>query len=197
MIEDVHYCPEIHGSDGLGELHRPASTQRTAHKCVAASFIVDAATRIFESSSTSNASSSSSSTTSNGATSTAAERLTIVALAPLTNIALALRLDPSLASKVERIVLMGGASRSGGNATPWAEANIRDDPEAAHIVFTSGIDIVMYPWDVFEQFNFDREAATTFANSTNDWSQLAGTSPKSTIFQFVLIARQIVYFVFD
>lgn len=172
LIEDVHFCPEIHGNDGLGELHLSPSTKRSTHISVAAVFIVDAARRVFESS----ASRSATTTTTTSTTNYTPERLTIVALAPLTNLALALRLDPTLATRIDRIVLMGGASRSGGNATPWAEANIRDDPEAAHIVFTSGIDIVMYPWDVFEQFNFDRAAAEQFASSANEWSQLAGNA---------------------
>ena len=68
--------------------------------------------------------------------------ITLVPVGPLTNLALALRLDPSLPGKVPEIILMGG-SIAGGNASPAAEANIYNDPEAAAIVFDSGIPITM------------------------------------------------------
>ncbi|MEN1941629.1 nucleoside hydrolase [Luteimonas sp. MJ246] len=64
-----------------------------------------------------------------------AGRLLLVALGPLTNIALALRLDPTLPSRVARLVVMGGAVTGHGNITPSAEFNVFFDPEAAHIVF--------------------------------------------------------------
>jgi purine nucleosidase len=64
-----------------------------------------------------------------------AGRLLLVALGPLTNIALALRMDPTLPSRVARLVVMGGAVTGHGNITPSAEFNVFFDPEAAHIVF--------------------------------------------------------------
>ncbi len=73
--------------------------------------------------------------------------VTLIATGPLTNVALALRLAPDIAGKIERIVLMGGAARD-ANATPTAEFNIFVDPEAAHIVFTSGVPITMVGLDV-------------------------------------------------
>lgn len=63
-----------------------------------------------------------------------AGRLVLVALGPLTNPALALRLDPTLPSRLARLVVMGGAVAVQGNITPWAEFNFAFDPEAAHIV---------------------------------------------------------------
>lgn len=66
----------------------------------------------------------------------------IVPTGPLTNIAMALRLDPSLGDRIAGISLMGGGPTF-GNSTPWAEFNIWADPEAAHIVFNSGIDLLM------------------------------------------------------
>ena len=73
--------------------------------------------------------------------------VTLVPTGPLTNIALFLARYPELASRVERIVLMGGAIGE-GNVTPAAEFNIWADPEAAHRVFTSGIDLTMVGLDV-------------------------------------------------
>ena len=61
--------------------------------------------------------------------------LVLVATGPLTNIALALMREPALPRLVERLVLMGGAYREGGNVTPAAEFNIWCDPEAARMVF--------------------------------------------------------------
>ncbi len=77
--------------------------------------------------------------------------ITLVALGPLTNIALALLIEPSLASQLAEIVLMGGNAFCGGNASPAAEANILNDPEAADIVFGADCAIVMAGLDVTEQ----------------------------------------------
>jgi inosine-uridine nucleoside N-ribohydrolase len=76
-----------------------------------------------------------------------AKNICIVGIGPLTNIALALRQDPEIVSMVSSIVLMGG-SLSGGNVTPAAEFNFYVDPEAASIVFGSGIPIRMVGLDV-------------------------------------------------
>jgi inosine-uridine nucleoside N-ribohydrolase len=73
--------------------------------------------------------------------------LTLVAVGPLTNVALALRRGPELASRIERVVLMGGAIGL-GNWTPSAEFNIWFDPEAAEAVFASGLPITMVPLEV-------------------------------------------------
>lgn len=73
--------------------------------------------------------------------------ITLVPTGPLTNIAMAIRLAPDIIPKIKQIVLMGG-SYSSGNITPAAEFNIYSDPEAAHIVFTSGCKIVMAGLDV-------------------------------------------------
>ncbi len=72
----------------------------------------------------------------------AGQPLTLATLAPLTNIALALIKTPTIATKIQQIVMMGG-STTVGNITPSAEFNIYVDPHAAHVVFTSGIPITM------------------------------------------------------
>ncbi|WP_434471612.1 pyrimidine-specific ribonucleoside hydrolase RihA [Aeromonas veronii] len=73
--------------------------------------------------------------------------VTLVPTGPLTNIALLLAAHPELKSKIARIVLMGGAAGA-GNWTPAAEFNIYVDPEAADMVFKSGIPITMCGLDV-------------------------------------------------
>jgi purine nucleosidase len=72
--------------------------------------------------------------------------LVLVTLGPLTNVALALQLDPSIAAKVGRCVIMGGAPCCEGNVTPAAEYNIWCDPEAAQIVLRSGLPIELVGW---------------------------------------------------
>ena len=74
--------------------------------------------------------------------------LTLVTLGPLTNVALALLRNPSLAGKVEGCVMMGGTGRGPGNVTPLAEYNVWADPEAAKVVFESGMPLTMVGWDI-------------------------------------------------
>ena len=74
--------------------------------------------------------------------------VTLCPLGPLTNIALALIREPKIASRIKQIVLMGGGFFEGGNVTPAAEFNIYVDPQAADLVFKSGIPIVVMPLDV-------------------------------------------------
>ncbi len=75
------------------------------------------------------------------------EPVTLVATGPQTNVALLLNSHPELHAKIARIVIMGGAMGL-GNWTPAAEFNIFVDPEAAEIVFQSGIPVVMAGLDV-------------------------------------------------
>lgn len=74
--------------------------------------------------------------------------VTLCTLGPLTNIATALQKAPDIAGRVRELVMMGGGFFEGGNITPSAEFNIYVDPEAAAVVFQSGIPIVMMPLDV-------------------------------------------------
>lgn len=78
------------------------------------------------------------------------DKITVVGLGPLTNIALLLKTFPDVLSKIEMISLMGGGIRR-GNMTAAAEFNIYVDPEAAKIVFSSGLPIVMSGLDVTEK----------------------------------------------
>ena len=72
-------------------------------------------------------------------------------LGPLTNLGTALQRAPEIGQTIEQVVLMGGGFFEGGNTTPAAEFNIYDDPQAADIVFRSGIPLVMMPLDVTHQ----------------------------------------------
>lgn len=74
--------------------------------------------------------------------------VTLCPLGPLTNIATAFEKAPDIVDRVAGIVLMGGGYFEGGNITPAAEFNIYVDPQAADIVFKSGVPIVVMPLDV-------------------------------------------------
>ncbi|MBM7066729.1 nucleoside hydrolase [Actibacterium sp. 188UL27-1] len=74
--------------------------------------------------------------------------VTLCPLGPLTNVATALNQAPEIADNIVEIVLMGGAYFEVGNITPAAEFNIYVDPEAAEVVFKSGIKLTVLPLDV-------------------------------------------------
>jgi inosine-uridine nucleoside N-ribohydrolase len=86
------------------------------------------------------------------------EPVAIAPIGPLTNIALLLRLYPDLVSRIAHLSIMGG-SIGEGNSTVSAEFNIYADPEAADIVFRSGLPITMMGLDVTHQALLDRDAA--------------------------------------
>jgi purine nucleosidase len=114
--ESAHW---FHGRDGLGDHGYPAPRQASEKQ-----HAVEAIIATIESNS----------------------GLVLVTLGPLTNIALALQRNPAIAAKVGRCVIMGGAPCCEGNVTPAAEYNIWCDPEAARIVFLSGLPIEMIGW---------------------------------------------------
>ncbi|GAV66089.1 IU_nuc_hydro domain-containing protein/TFIID_20kDa domain-containing protein [Cephalotus follicularis] len=107
----------VHGSDGLGNIFLPPPKAKKSEKN-ASEFLVDTVSKY-------------------------PGEVSILALGPLTNLALAIKRDSSFASKVKKIVVLGGAFFALGNVSPAAEANIYGDPDAADIVFTSGADIVV------------------------------------------------------
>ena len=88
--------------------------------------------------------------------------LTICPLGPLTNIATALEKAPDVADRIAEIVLMGGAYFEVGNITPTAEFNIYVDPEAADIVFKSGVPIVVMSLDVTHKALVTRQRNDAF-----------------------------------
>jgi len=74
--------------------------------------------------------------------------IVVVTLGPLTNVALAVHRDPDVVSHVGRCVVMGGAAATVGNVTPAAEYNFWVDPDAARVVFHSGLPIEMVGWEL-------------------------------------------------
>ncbi len=90
--------------------------------------------------------------------------VTICTLGPLTNLGMAIAKEPAIIPKVAELVMMGGGFFQGGNTTPAAEFNVYVDPHAAHIVFTSGIPIVMMPLDVTHQALTSADRIQRFAD---------------------------------
>lgn len=99
------------------------------------------------------------------------DKVSIIATGPLTNVATFLLCNPELKSKLKRICLMGGAAIS-GNRTPVAEFNIWQDPEAAHIVFNSGLPITMCGLDVTHKALLFEEDLAKIKNINNRISKL-------------------------
>ena len=118
----TNYPTFIHGHDGLGDTNHPQS-KFNASKLDAAKFIINEINKN-------------------------SGNINLVAVGPLTNIANAIKQDLSIVNKVNSLLIMGGSWLAGGNITPVAEANIYNDPEAAEIVFKSGLPIVMVGLDV-------------------------------------------------
>ncbi|MBA3450481.1 MAG: nucleoside hydrolase [Chloroflexia bacterium] len=96
--------------------------------------------------------------------------ITLVPLGPLTNIALAVATEPRIAENVKEVVLMGGAATVPGNASPAAEANIRNDPEAAHIVFHAGWPLTMIGLDVTEKSVMTQDYMDRLRAANNRWT---------------------------
>ena len=142
------YAEYIHGADGMGDLGIAPSIRRVDPRSA-----VELLRDLVEASQ---------------------DPVTLVPVAPLTNIALFLRAFPESAKKIHRIVLMGG-SASAGNATAASEFNIWHDPEAAAIVFQSGVPITMYGLDVFMRPGITSAEAIRLKNSTIPAAKFAGS----------------------
>ena len=97
----------------------------------------------------------------------AGEDVWIVPLGPLTNIAQAVNADPEWVERIAGISLMGGSTTI-GNITPVAEFNVYADPEAADVVFRSGVSITMCGLNLTHQFTTDESTlhAINELNST-------------------------------
>lgn len=100
------------------------------------------------------------------------EKITLVPIGPLTNIATLFIARPDLKEKVERISLMGGGAYM-GNWTPAAEYNIWADPEAAKVVFNSGLPIIMAGLDVTHKAYITRQENEILRGQGNEISVFA------------------------
>ncbi|GAC1515994.1 MAG: pyrimidine-specific ribonucleoside hydrolase RihA [Terriglobales bacterium] len=106
--------------------------------------------------------------------------VSLITLGPLTNVAAALQSDDQLAGMIKGLIMMGG-SLSGGNITPAAEFNIYVDPEAARIVFQSGIPLRMVGLDVTRKTSLTDEHVRTLQSAQNSVSQAAAKIAQNAI----------------
>ena len=93
--------------------------------------------------------------------------ITLCLLGPMTNLAAALVQDPDIRRGIKEVVLMGGGYHVRGNVTPAAEFNVYADPEAAAVVFGSGIPLVVLPLDVTHQALSTKERIARLENLGN------------------------------
>ena len=136
----------VHGSDGFGNTDQPPPEGRPVAES-AAQFIVD----------TVNAHPG---------------EVTILALAPFTNLALALQWDPSIAAKVGKIVMIGGAVACNGNVNPAAEANMFGDPEAADVVLGCAANTYLIGLDVTHSCFMPNELRETLQGKAGRFAQM-------------------------
>ncbi len=122
--------PEIHGEDGQGNLFLPPPLASAVSQSAAEFIVAQVLAHPGE--------------------------ITVVAIGPLTNLALALQLEPQIAGLVREIVIMGGNAFVPGNASPAAEANILNDPDAADIVFGASWPVTMVGLDVTHKVHMTR-----------------------------------------
>ncbi|MDX8335175.1 nucleoside hydrolase [Candidatus Cetobacterium colombiensis] len=121
LFKEIVTAPEVHGESGIGCVVLPEN-----HKKIEELNAVEFLAKTLKESD---------------------EKIDIVITGPMTNLAVFLMTYPELKCKINKFIIMGGSS-IGGNVTPSAEFNIYVDPEAADIIFKSGIDIVLCPLDV-------------------------------------------------
>ena len=97
--------------------------------------------------------------------------VTIVATGPLTNVAMAMKLEPKIIRRIKEIVIMGG-SVDNGNTSPAAEFNIMCDPEAAHVLFTSGVTMKMIGLNVTRKVLVTDEVIERMSKTNNSASDM-------------------------
>lgn len=137
LMVPLHTAQNVHGRDGMGDIGLPLQGRvpATGH---AVDVLIETINRF------------------DG-------EIELVSLGPLSNLACALLLDPSLAGKVKSYTMMGGIGQGYGNVNELAEYNIWADPEAARIVFESGLPITMVGWDISRLYAaFDKEESARF-----------------------------------
>jgi inosine-uridine nucleoside N-ribohydrolase len=111
----------------------------------------------------------------------AKEPVTFVAIGPLTNLAEAIQRNPSIVSKIRRLLIMGGNLHVKGNTTPYAELNFLFDPEAAQFVMASGIsEKLLFPLDLSNQAMITQERYRELVSSESPFATMlkADRGPK-------------------
>ena len=165
MLRELETAEDVHGNDGMGDIGLPLHGRQPA-----SGHAVDVLRSVIREN---------------------VGDITLVTLGPLTNVALALLLEPDLAECVEHCYIMGGIGAGHGNVTPTAEFNIWVDPEAARIVYESGMPITMVGWDVSWKYaTFDAEQAADIRAIGTPLSQFV-VDIQSTLTQHAISESQL------
>ena len=143
LMAPLNPAPYVHGDDGLGNTFLPAPKKGPAEES-AVEMIIRLSHEY-------------------------AGELTLLTTAPLTNIAVALLHDPDLAKRIRKVVIMGGAVFT-GNVSAVAEANIANDPEAARIVFRSGMKMTLVGLDVTHEVYWEEQDLQALVKIANERS---------------------------
>jgi purine nucleosidase len=143
----AYHAAHLQGNDGLGNAELPVS--RLARQHPSEKIIVDEARA-------------------------APGELGLICLGPLTNLARAMQLEPSLASLLGPVVIMGGSVGGVGNVTPTAEFNIYYDPESARQVFLSSVAKTLVPLDVTSEIVFGLDLLHNLPDETTRAGKLLG-----------------------
>jgi len=147
LQKDAERAQSVHGSDGLGGLHRfknPDGSPRYPEP-VLPTQIPDAADVLFD------------------LVKRYPGEISLIMLGPLTNLSEVLRRDKRRVKHLREVVIMGGAVGVPGNITPAAEFNIFVDPHAARRVFQSGLTMTLVPLNVTEKVFFGSEEIQALA----------------------------------
>jgi len=147
--EPIH--GQFHGENGLGNTAFPAP-QKQPETLHAVNFLINSCEQAIRDN----------------------QPVTLCVLGPLTNLATALRMKPQIAAGIARVVLMGGAYREAGNRTMTSEFNMLADPHAAHVVFSSELNITVLPLDATHQVILTPEHVGKFINVSGRISQPLG-----------------------
>lgn len=164
LIKKLGHAEEFHGKTGLGDSDLPEPMMATDPRS-AVDIILEKANEL-------------------------GKELTLVAIGPLTNIAVAILANPTLPEKVDKLVIMGGAFNltpyGHGNANSVAEFNIWLDPEAAKIVFNSGIPIVAVGLDTttHPDYRMSREMFEGIVSRGNRTTDLVNDLCKGLVERF-------------
>lgn len=149
LLRKKEVAADIHGSTGLGDCHLPQSSHSPiSHNAV--TFLRDVLLSLPQ-----------------------GQKATLLPTGPLTNIALLLKTFPEVKDRIDTICLMGGGL-NGGNVTPTAEFNIWADPEAAQMVFSAGLPLVMCGLDATMQGGLTRSQVDALLKGNGTISRYFG-----------------------